>query len=325
MTRTARRRWSREFQGEVDGIVLGEAGPVFLHGYDPPAGGKWIDNVIPGKLGAFDRNNGEVLWVSPCEVGYGRGFGGGLGEAEDVVILGPSSAGHRIARMSLATGELIGASEIEAFDQAIVEGDVCVTVTPGRVAGIMTSAMLEVWSYSRDGERYHLVGRVGSHVYVVYTNTSRKRQGILRLDVEGGEFVDVFVEAEYPVIHDFVCGDDLAVCLVGNRVPARPGQIPSSEELRLETFRAGGTEAQPLWSEVVADESDDLPDVSLSLDSGKLYVARGALLEVRDGLSGRTLGDLTLPGLDERVAWKVSQGAGLLAEETRATVFELPV
>ena len=54
-------------------------------------------------------------------------------------------------------------------------------------------------------------------------------------------------------------------------------------------------------------------------------IARGALLEVRDGLSGRTLGDLTLPGLDERVAWKVSQGAGLLAEETRATVFELPV
>jgi hypothetical protein len=36
------------------------------------------------------------------------------------------------------------------------------------------------------------------------------------------------------------------------------------------------------------------------------------------------LGELTLPGLDERVAWKVSQGAGLLAEETRASVFELP-
>ena len=67
MTRTARRRWSREFQGEVDGIVLGEAGPVFLHGYDPPAGGKWIDNVIPGKLGAFDRNNGDPKHgPNPC-------------------------------------------------------------------------------------------------------------------------------------------------------------------------------------------------------------------------------------------------------------------
>jgi hypothetical protein len=33
---------------------------------------------------------------------------------------------------------------------------------------------------------------------------------------------------------------------------------------------------------------------------------------------------MTLPGLDERIAWQVSQGAGLLAEETRASVFELP-
>ena len=50
----------------------------------------------------------------------------------------------------------------------------------------------------------------------------------------------------------------------------------------------------------------------------------GALLEVRDGLSGRSLGEMTLPGLDERIAWGVSQGAGLLAEETRVSVFELP-
>ena len=99
MTRTARRRWSREFPGEIDGIALGESGPVFLHGYDAPAGGKWIDSVIPGKLAAHDRGSGEVLWVSPCEVGYGRGFGCGLGEEDDVVILGPSNQSHRIARM----------------------------------------------------------------------------------------------------------------------------------------------------------------------------------------------------------------------------------
>src|SRR5262245_57028900 len=118
MTRTARRRWSREFKSEIDGIVLGESGPVFVHGYDPPAGGKWIDSVIPGKLGAFDRNTGETLWMSPCEVGYGRGFGSGFGVENDVVILGPSLKGHRIARMAGATGELIGAKEIGAFDQA---------------------------------------------------------------------------------------------------------------------------------------------------------------------------------------------------------------
>jgi len=325
MTRTARRRWSREFQGEIDGIALGASGPVFLHGYDAPAGGKWIDSVIPGKLAAHDRNNGEVLWVSPCEVGYGRGFGCGLGEQDDVVILGPSTQSHRIARMSLSTGELIGASEIGAFDQALVFPDSCLTVTPQRVVGILTSAMLEVWSYNRDGERYHQIARLGAHAYVTYTDTARKRQGVLRLDVEGGEYVDSYLDPEYPVVHDLVAGDGLTVLLVGNRVPGRPGQASGPEELRLEAFRVTEEGPMPLWREVVAEESDELPDVSISMDSGKLYMARGAMLEVRDGLSGRMLGELTLPGLDERIAWCVSQGAGLLAEETRASIFELPV
>jgi len=325
MTRTAKRRWSREFQGEIDGLALGETGPVILHGYDEPAGGKWIDNVIPGKLAAYERASGEVLWVSPCEVGYGRGFGCGLGDEEDVVILGPSNRTHRIARMSLASGELLGASEIGAFDQALVFGDMCVTVTPQRVTGILTSAMLEVWKYQRDGERYHLAARIGPHVHVVYTDTARKRQGVLRLDLDSGEAVDFFLDPEYPVIHDLVTGGDLAIALVGNRAPSRPGQAVGSEEMRLEAFRSAESGPYPLWNEVLGDESDELPDVSVSFDSGKLYVARGALLEVRDGLSGRMLGDVTLPGLDERVAWKVAQGAGLLAEETRATVFELPL
>src|SRR5262245_8442111 len=250
MTRTARRRWSREFQGEIDGIALGDAGPVILHGYDPPAGGKWIDSVIPGKLGAYDRGTGDVLWLSPCEVGYGRGFGCGLGEEDDVVILGPSNQNHRIARMSLATGELIGASEIGAFDQALVFGDVCLTVTPQRVVGILTSAMLEVWSYSRDGERYHLVGRVGPHAYVVYTDTARRRQGVLRLDGESGEDAGTFLDPEYPVIHDLVAGEGLSIVLSGNRVPSRPGHSSGPEELRLEALRALESGAQSLWREV---------------------------------------------------------------------------
>ena len=66
------------------------------------------------------------------------------------------------------------------------------------------------------------------------------------------------------------------------------------------------------------------PRSSIGADSGKLYLVNGALLEVRDALTGRVLGDWAVPGLDERVAWKVSQGAGLLAEETRLSVFELP-
>ena len=48
------------------------------------------------------------------------------------------------------------------------------------------------------------------------------------------------------------------------------------------------------------------------------------MLEVRDLLSGRTLGEWTVPGLDEQVCWSVGSGAGLLAEEHRLTIYELP-
>ena len=69
---------------------------------------------------------------------------------------------------------------------------------------------------------------------------------------------------------------------------------------------------------------DELPEVSISADSGKLYIERGAHLEVVDALTGRALGEWTVPGLDEQIAWSVVQGAGLLAEETRVSLFELP-
>ncbi len=325
MTTTARRRWSREFAGEIDGIGLGETGPVLIHGYDPPAGGKWIDSVIPGKLAAYDRNSGEELWVSPCEVGYGRGFGIGMGDEDDIVVLGPSIKGHRIARMSSASGELIGAAEIREFDQALVFGDMSITVMSDRICGIMTNPMLEVWSYARDGERYHIAGRCGSNVLVLYTDLNRKRQGVLRLDVESGDFVDAFLPPEYAVIHELVTSDGIAVVLVGDRTPSRFRSGSGGGAIRLEAFRADGSEAHPLWrSDVPNDSIDELPEVSIAMDSGKLYISSDALLEVRDGISGRQLGDLTIPGLDERIAWGVSQGAGLLAEETRASVFELP-
>ena len=82
MTRTARRRFTRELPSVVDGIAFTDTGPVLLHVYDPPAGGMWVDDVIPGKLAALDRHTGETLWLSPCEVGYGRGFGAGFGPAK---------------------------------------------------------------------------------------------------------------------------------------------------------------------------------------------------------------------------------------------------
>src|SRR5687768_13864856 len=146
MTRTARRRWSRELQFEVDGIAVASSGPVLVHVYEPPAGERWIDAAIPGKLGALERGTGEILWVSPCEVGYGRGFGAGFGPQDDVLVAGPSSNGHRIVRMSLDTGELKDARTIPAFDEAVVFPDVVVIASKRRVIAIDTKTLNERWS-----------------------------------------------------------------------------------------------------------------------------------------------------------------------------------
>ncbi len=316
MTRTARRRWTREMDGEIDGIAFEDTGPVLIHGYDPPAGGKWIDSVIPGRLSAFDRRTGDMQWTSPCEVGYGRGFGAGLGEENDAVVMGPSSKGHLIARMALDTGELIGAQQIEPFDQAVVAGDLCVTVTPSRVTGILTSAMLDIWNFTRDGERYHQIGRDGNKVLAVFTDQKARRQGLLCIDVEAGEFAGELVPPELPTVHDLAVGDGVAVLLVGTG--------GSNEKLSLLGLSIE-TDERVLWREAVPEEGlGGMPDVTISVDAGKLYVARDAALDVRDALTGRVLGEMTVPGLDEHIAWQVSQGAGLLAEETRVSVFEIP-
>jgi hypothetical protein len=340
MTRTARRRFTREIQSVVDGIAFGPVGPALLHVYDPPAGGKWADDVIPGKLAALDRHTGEPLWVSPCEVGYGRGFGAGLGTQEDVVVLGPGAGGHRIVRMSLSSGELIGMGDVDAFDEAIVSGDVCVCVTPRRVLGYATGAMDEAWEYSRPQERYHHAARAGASLFVVYTHGGTNRQGVLRLDAQGGEFQSEVLSPRLPVVHGLAVNGDGLVLLTRDLSTALPPELQPQLMLELARRPEGGStdtlsllalplDAEPgeapLWFHVLSTQrGDDLPDAAIAADSGKLYVVRGALLEVRDTLSGRSLGEWAVPGLDEAVAWQVCQGALLVAEETRVSIYEVP-
>jgi hypothetical protein len=343
MTRTARRRWTRELQNEVDGIAIGDNGPVLLHGYDQPAGGRWVDSAIPGKLGAYDRANGEQLWLSPCEVGYGRGFGAGFGSSGDALVLGPSSSGssgHRIARMSLENGELIGVGQIPAFDEALVFDDVCVCVSARRVVAIDSSTLRVRWSYDREGERYHHIGRSGERVFVVYTQQSTKKQGVLSLDAENGEFDRVLLHPSQVKVHDVTVQSGAVILLAGDVTAAlsrdallelliKHPETDASEHKGLALLALdprAKSDARPLWFEILSsqDEEDELPEASVSSDSGKLYLIKGAFLEVRDALTGRALGEWTVPGLDERVAWSVCQGAGVLAEETRASVFELP-
>ncbi len=340
MTRTAKRRFSREVQSTVDGIAFGSTGPILVHEYDPPAGGMWMDDVIPGKLAALDRATGEIAWSSPCEVGYGRGFGAGIGREEEAIVLGPSSKGHLVARMSLRTGELLGAGPIDAFDEALVCGDLCFCVTPRRLFAIAPSASSEAWEYSRSGERYHHVARSGDKLFVVYTHAASKRLGVLRLDAETGEFEAEVLAPRQPVIHGIAANADGVVLLTRDLSSALPPELTTQFMLELSRRPDGATSDTlsllalpptatagdaPLWYEIVSTQLfDEIPEVSITADAGKLYLVKGALLEVRGTLTGRMLGDWAVPGLDESVAFQVCDGAGLVAEETRVSVFELP-
>jgi len=339
MTRSARRRWARELDHEVDGIALGPTGPVLVHGYEPPAGGRWVDSAIPGKLSALDRASGELLWTSPCEVGYGRGFGAGFGRDGEALLVGPSAGGHRIVRMSLATGELLDVAAVPTFDEAVVEADLCLLVSARSVTAVDARTLQTRWRYGREGERYHLVARTGAHAFVVFTSDASRRQGLLRLAASSGAFEAIVLDPSQRAIHDLAVDGEVLALLLSDLAAALPRDqalelLLASEEdasepcagLGLVTL-APGTEAggRARWFQGLdGQDAEDFPEVAVACDSGKLYVVRGALLEVRDGLTGRSLGELVVPGLDERVAWRVSQGAGLLAEERRVSVFELP-
>jgi len=328
----------------IDGVAFDVRGPALIHGYDPPAGGMWVDDVIPGKLGALDRNSGETMWFSPCEVGYGRGFGAGFGGVEEVIVLGPSAGGPRVVRMARDTGELLGVESIGELDQALVFEDICVCSSARRVFAVSTSMMSEVWEYSREGERYHHIGRCGERVLVATSSLKTRRHGVLALDTVSGEPVGALVQTVLPVIHGLATDRSEASVLTADLSAALPpelaaqylGDLSKCEEesgvevltdtlslLGLSTIAPEGEAGS--WYEILSTGPvEAVPEVSIAADSGKLYVVRGALLEVRDLLTGRILGDWTIPGLDEQVAWRVCDGAGLLAEEHRVSVFELP-
>jgi len=314
-----------------------------LHGYDPPAGGKWTDSVIPGKVGAFDRQTGEILWSSPCEVGYGRGFGAGLGEQGELVVLGPSGNGHRMARMAIDSGETLGVQAVPEFDSALVDPDLCICVSAKRVTGLLTTPMAECWTYHREGQRYHLAARVGERVFVVFSHKDKRQQGVLVLDAQTGRYAGELLEPSQPVVHAIEAAEGQLALLVDDLEALLPAEL--AREMALERLLAedpdnpeappeegsGGLVmldpratpgSVPRWYQRLSADAGG--EASIALDSGKLYMARGALLEVKDGLTGRGLGELAVPGLDESVAWGVRQGAFLVAEETRASVFEIP-
>lgn len=341
MTSTARRRWSREISNEVDGIAFEATGHVLVHGYDPPAGGMWIDDVIPSQLWALDRKSGETLWKVPCEVGYGRGFAAGFGPRQEIVLLGPGQSGHRLVQMDPDSGRLLGAEPIQPFDAGLVAADRCIGLTPTTIFGVHTGNMAEAWSVTLEGRRFHHLTRAGERALVVFSDRARKRQGVLVLDVASGRVVGDILAPNLAVVHGIAAHGDEVVLLTADLQRALPPELSTQfltelalrdeEGALLDTLSLLALSASaepgdaPLWYEILSTQpTDEVPEVGVSADSGKLYLVRGAMLEVRDILTGRSLGGWTVPGLDERIAWAVADGAGLLAEEHRASVFELP-
>jgi hypothetical protein len=276
-------------------------------------------------------------------VGYGRGFGAGFGPRGEIVVLGPSLQGHRVVRMARDNGRLLGAQGIEAFDEALVQPDLCFCVNAGRVFAVGTGDLVERWEYTRSTERYHELARAGELLLVIYTEVRSGLQGVLALDASSGERRETILPACLPVIHaiaadgsegailterlEHALPEELAVELTA-RLAGRENDLGDVEAdtLSLLGLSARATEGTaPAWFEILSTEpADAVPEASITADSGKLYVVRGALLEVRDLLSGRLLGEWTVPGLDEQIAFRVCDGAGLLAEEHRVSVFELP-
>lgn len=341
MTSTARRRWSVETNSEVDGVAFAGAGPILMHGYDPPAEGMWLDDVIPGKLWALERQSGDLLWHSACEIGYGRGFGAGFDAQGEICVLGPSLSGHRIVRMSRDTGRLLDAAEVEAFDETHVGPDLTVCLTPAAVFAVGSTDLAPRWRYSREGERYRHVGRCGDRVVVVFTDKKSQRHGVLALDSVTGERIGSLLEPSVEVVHGLATTTEECILLTANIAEALPRELATQfltdlamredDEVSTDTLTLLGLSATaeegepPLWFDILSTAPvDELPEASIEADEGKLYLVQGALLEARDALTGRVLGSWTVPGLDQHVTWRVAGGAGLLAEEHRVSVFELP-
>jgi len=340
MTQTAKRRWSRELESQIDGIAFGASGPVLVHGYDPPAGGKWLDDVIPGKLGAFDRHSGERLWVAPCEIGYGRGFGAGIGPHGHVLVLGPSAGGHMLVRMSVQNGELVEAASIEPFDEALVAPDRVITVSAGRLDAYDGDSLEPRWTHARDGERYHTLARHGRDLFVVVSSAGSRGSAVHRLDALTGRWNGAVLPLGVPLVRDLAATQGALVAVLSDLERVLPAEATPDFMRALALHPGGGPRdtlsllalrldaepgEAPLWFKILETEPvDSVPEVSISADGGKVYVERSAYLEALDAVSGRRLGDWTVPGLDEQVGWSVVEGAGLLAEETRVSVFELP-
>jgi outer membrane protein assembly factor BamB len=344
MTRSARRRWSRDLESLVDGLAAGPSGPIAVHTFDAPAGDKWADDVIPGKVALLDRSNGETLWSSPCEVGYGRGFGAGFATSGDVVVLGPSQSGHAIVRMAAHNGELLGVERVPEFDEALVDAELSICVCANQILAFDTNDMAPRWSHKPKDIRFHGALRSADRVLVVQSRKGSRDQGIVSLDARTGRVVAEILEPRPGAFYGAAAGDGLLVVPVADVERDLPAEqvrelalarlvaTQDDDDLEDEDDDGGGRRpglvayradapGRPVWCRALPRSEDE---TVLAVDSGKVYAVRGTTALVHDLATGRELGSAIVPGLDEAIAWLPRNGAFIVAEENRISVFEMP-
>ena len=192
--------------------------------------------------------------------------------------------------------------------------------------------------------RFHRAARDGDQLYVSFSKKGSRDQGVAVLNADTGDQFRELLAPGQPSIEGLEALDGQVVMLAGDLFAALPEDQRRDLQLAkllaedADDFSGGSSEGVPhgLVSFNTTRPSDprvawhlelsglEAGEASISMDSGKVYVARGATLQILDALSGRELGIVVVPGLDEYVAWQVCEGAFLLAEENRVSVYEIP-
>ena len=269
---------------------------------------------------------------SPCEVGYGRGFGAGIGQQGQVLVLGPSQGGHRMVRMAAADGELLEAADIEPFEDAVVRPDVVVCANARMVWGSTRSTSRNAGDTSVRASG--TTGSPATRAASTVSNLETGKYGVARLDADTGQFDGYIVAPSLPVIRDLDCTGNTVALVTADltmledsdrmefitQLAQHPDEGPR-DTLSLVALYDGSPGEGPLWFRILETGRWTICPTSRSpgtAGSSTSSVARclrpwtpsRAALWATDG-----------PGLDEKIAWTVVDGAGLLAEETRVSVF----
>jgi len=241
--------------------------------------------------------------------------------------------------------------DLPEFDEALVDGKHVLIVALTSLTRLDSASLEAKWALQAKDDRFHSSATDGKTLFIAVSTKRNRSQGLRAYTVaRGGKAGDILAQGQSTIL-GLGAEDGMVTVLVEDLASALPEDLSRDYQLAKlmaedsDDFGGGSLGGEGGSAGVVAfawdagekrseakwflDLSasgleDDPGEASIRVDSGKLYVARGAMISVYDLLSGRPLGEAAVPGLDDFVAWDVADGALLVAEETRLSVYELP-